>query len=82
MTFVSGEQALSRWMAENAFVAWMVSSRPWELESEFIAELDLPLNLDQNKHGHFHQRLTMVRSSAVARARELPIVPNPGVGGR
>jgi hypothetical protein len=31
MTFVEGEQALSAWMAENAYVSWIVRRRPWEL---------------------------------------------------
>ncbi len=29
MTFVQGEQALSAWMAENAYVSWVVRERPW-----------------------------------------------------
>ena len=45
MTFVEGEQPLSSWMAENAYVSWVVCGRPWELDDESIAELDLPLNL-------------------------------------
>jgi hypothetical protein len=28
MTFVEGEQALSAWMAENAYVSWVVRDRP------------------------------------------------------
>lgn len=45
MTFVEGEQALSGWMAQNAYVSWVIRGRPWELEDELIAELDLPVNL-------------------------------------
>jgi hypothetical protein len=37
MTFVEGEQALSAWMAENAYVSWIVRQRPWELEDNLIA---------------------------------------------
>ena len=27
-TFVAGEQALSAWMADNAFVSWVIRERP------------------------------------------------------
>ncbi len=82
MTFVNGEQVLSRWMGDNAVVSWIVTERPWELEQEFIATLDLPLNLDQNSDGQFHSRLTAVRAASVAAARDLAVLSNPGVGGR
>jgi len=45
MTFLEGEQALSAWMAENAYVSWVVRDRPWELQDELITALDMPLNL-------------------------------------
>jgi hypothetical protein len=81
LTFVGGEQALSAWMAENAYVSWVVHDRPWELEDELIAALDLPLNLQANSHNQFHSVLTAARASCVAHARALPVVPNPGIGG-
>lgn len=81
ITFGQGEQALSQWMAECALVAWLPDPAPWILEEHLIAELNVPLNLDGNKHNQFHSTLTAVRAEAVARARALPIVPNPGVGG-
>jgi hypothetical protein len=81
MTFVDGEQALSAWMAENAYVSWVARDRPWELEDELIAALDLPLNLQGNPHNRFHSVLTGVRARCVAQARSLPAVPNPGIGG-
>lgn len=45
LTFVDGEQDLSMWMAEKAYVSWIVDGSPWELERELITALDLPLNL-------------------------------------
>jgi len=48
-TFVDGEQVLSAWMAENAFVSWVMRERPWDLEGDLIRELDLPLNLQGNR---------------------------------
>jgi hypothetical protein len=82
MTFGIGEQTLSEWMAANARVCWLVDPTPWLLEERFIANLDVPLNLDGNRHNRFHPELTAARTAAVARARELNIIENPGVGGR
>jgi hypothetical protein len=81
LTFIEGEQALSAWMAENAYVSWVVRDRPWELEDELIAALDLPLNLQGNPHNRFYSVLTGVRARCVAQAQALPVVPNPGIGG-
>lgn len=75
-TFVSGEQVLSAWMAENAFVSWVVRTRPWELEDQLIQELDLPLNLRDNSRNRFHQTLTEARARCLADARALPVLPN------
>ena len=82
MTFGTGEQELSRWMDENALVSWIVHPKPWTLESELIRDLDVPLNLAGNQHNAFHPELTAARSNAAALARGLPILDNPGVGGR
>ena len=46
LTFGSGEERLSEWMAANAFVAWVEHPRPWEIEGEVIAALRPPLNLE------------------------------------
>ncbi len=81
-TFVGGEHALSTWMGENALVSWVVRERPWELEDELIARLDLPLNLEGNKRNQFHQVLTQTRARCVAEADALPVLPNPRTGGR
>ena len=81
-TFVDGEQQLSRWMGEHAFVSWLPHARPWELEEQLIELLDLPLNLDGNRRNAFHPELTRVRKDAVVTANLLPVVPNPKIGGR
>jgi hypothetical protein len=81
MTFGAGEQNLSEWMAKNARVCWLVDPAPWLLEKRFIADLDVPLNLEGNGHNSFHPELTAARAKAVARARKLKIVKNPGIGG-
>lgn len=74
MTFGKvGEAKLSQWMADNARVSWIEQSEPWDLESQLISQLNLPLNLDQNRHNAFHSRLKELRAQARQRARELPI---------
>jgi hypothetical protein len=82
LTFADGEQELSQWMAENAYVSWIVRGSPWELEGDLIAALDLPLNLQGNNHNQFHLVLTGIRAKCAAQARTLPVLPNPGRGGR
>jgi len=75
MTFSTGEQRLSAWMSENAFVCWTVNDRPWELEEQLIRTVGLPLNLDQNRHHLFHATLTRLRKEAKKRARSLLVLP-------
>jgi hypothetical protein len=82
LTFGLGEQVLSAWMAENAFVSWVVREAPWELEDDLIAVLDLPLNLKGNQGNSFHPVLSGVRARCVAQARSLPVLVNPGIGGQ
>jgi hypothetical protein len=74
MTFADGEQKISQWLAENAFVTWVICNKPWELESELLSELSLPLNLDQNRKHNFHSDLSILRKSARERAKRLPVV--------
>jgi hypothetical protein len=74
LTFTrEGEERLSAWMAENAYVAWSEAAEPWVLEDEALARLDLPLNLRGNIQHPFHAMLTAIRASAKARARHLPV---------
>lgn len=81
-TFVDGEQQLSRWMGEHAFVSFTLHERPWEHEERLIQLLDLPLNLEGNSRNAFHPELTRVRRDAAVAATLLPVVPNPRVSGR
>ncbi|MGW4881642.1 GIY-YIG nuclease family protein [Streptomyces sp. NPDC004262] len=74
MTFgKAGETTLSQWMPDNARVCWIKHGEPWAPESELISQLDLPLNLDQNRHNAFHSRLKALRAEARQRAAQLPI---------
>lgn len=74
MTFGEDERKISEWLDENAFVAWMLCDEPWQLESELLSELSLPLNLDQNRNHTFHSVLSDMRALAKHRARQLPII--------
>ncbi|MDB1087367.1 hypothetical protein PJ985_07295 [Streptomyces sp. ACA25] len=69
----AGEATLSEWMADNAGVCWIEHEEPWILKSSFIPQCDLPLNLDQNDHNTFCDRLKQLRAQARDRARELPV---------
>ncbi|MEU6429769.1 GIY-YIG nuclease family protein [Microbispora sp. NPDC046973] len=70
----SGERELTAWMAEYAHVCWLEHPEPWIAESALIAQLDLPLNLDQNRRHRFHEYLSDLRATARSRARSLPIL--------
>ncbi|GAB3987304.1 hypothetical protein GCM10029978_105550 [Actinoallomurus acanthiterrae] len=74
MTFGhEGEAQLTDWMARNAKVVWTVTETPWKLEDKLIRSLVLPLNLDQNRHSPFHQRLSALRAEQRALARSSPV---------
>jgi hypothetical protein len=75
ITFSTGEQRLSDWLAENARVVWMVCDQPWRVEEELIASMNLPINLGQNRNHAFHQVLSELRQTAKAKAKILPILP-------
>jgi GIY-YIG catalytic domain-containing protein len=53
MTLGAGEQTLSNWMSENAFVCGLEQPTPWEIESGLICELRQPLNLAGNSPHSF-----------------------------
>src|SRR4030095_8597181 len=74
LTFAADEAKLSAWMADNAFVTWVETDRPWLAEQQLIASVNLPLNLDQNRQHAFHQQLPQLRADARMAARTLPAV--------
>jgi hypothetical protein len=76
MTFSYGEAALSAWMAEHARVCWVIDPHPWLTEAHLIADLILPLNLDQNTHGSFHAQLKYARAEQRLQAHALPVLPH------
>jgi hypothetical protein len=73
VTFAEGESVLSEWMADNAFVCWVETPLPWELEAQLISATCLPLNLAQNRRHPFHATLSALRREHRQRARTLPV---------
>lgn len=75
MTFTEwGENSLSNWMGENAFVTWLENEVPWELELQLINTLSLPLNLQGNRNHPFSNILSTIRSNQRRQAKVLPII--------
>lgn len=74
-TFSEGEAVLSAWMGQHARVSWVTTGEPWVLESRLIGQMQLPLNLDQNRQGAFHDDVKSARARQAARARALPVLP-------
>jgi hypothetical protein len=71
MTFGQREGALTDWIARNAAVTWVEVGRPWEIESQLIRELALPLNIDSNAQHPFYAELRGLRRQARLRARQM-----------
>jgi len=69
LTFGEGEQTLSSWMEQHAFVAWQSHPQPWEVEHQLIRRVALPLNLDMNRTHPFHAYLSGLRKSLKTAAR-------------
>jgi hypothetical protein len=69
MRFGPGETALSEWMARNAFVAFHVCEMQWELESQLLQSVSLPLSLDENRKQAFHA------ARSETKAAKLPVRP-------
>ena len=74
MTFCTGEETLSKWMGENAFVTWVYYDEPWVLEEELISQVFLPLNLRGNERNINYPIVSSIRNNAKTNARILPIV--------
>jgi hypothetical protein len=75
MTFGrDGENWLSEWMEQNAFVHWIEHPEPWSVEKEVLNALSLPLNIQHNRHHPFAARLSAMRSATKANAHDMPVV--------
>ncbi len=69
LTWGDGEQALSAWMDDHAFVNWLEIEAPWDIEADVVSRLSLPLNLEHNKGHPFHDTLSRLRTDARLLAR-------------
>lgn len=77
----SGEQWLDRWMEQNARVSWIADEEPWLLEGILIANIPLPLNIQDNNHA-FKPILSAMRSKAMAEAKIMEIADEAGFSRR
>ncbi|EIM27204.1 GIY-YIG nuclease family protein [Microvirga lotononidis] len=74
-----GEQVLDRWMQNHAFVAWVATDRPWELESRILSSgLCLPLNINGNSQPETVAALSALRSKAKQQAKNMEVVADNG----
>ncbi len=70
LTFeADGEARLSAWIAAHARVSFAITPEPWENEYRLLSSTSLPLNLRDNEHHPFHNRLTALRADARQQAR-------------
>jgi hypothetical protein len=60
---------LSAWQREHLFLTWCVRQRPWEIESEAIAQLGPPLNSAANAVHAFYPTARAARAEFRRRAR-------------
>lgn len=63
-----GEARITRWMQENARVAWAVDPEPWVVEHELLASAVLALNID-GRSDDFVRSISSRRSAALAAAK-------------
>jgi len=68
LTFGKGEDILSKWMAKNASLSWILEEKPWILEKELIKNISLPLNIQHNRQHPFASHLTKLRVEMKNRA--------------
>jgi hypothetical protein len=75
-----GEQVLDAWMRQHAFVTWVETNAPWELEDYLLtsAGLRLPLNLDGNPCPEAVSTLAAIRLKARQQADRFDIVIDSG----
>ena len=73
-TFADGEKILDEWLANNAFVTWVIREHPWEIEKKIIQSVSLPINLKHNQSHPYHSILSEKRKAARELAQELPIL--------
>jgi hypothetical protein len=74
-----GEQLLDQWMKNHAFVTWVETDRPWEVERQILSStLCLPLNINGNSRPEMVIALSALRSWARRQANEMEIIADNG----
>jgi hypothetical protein len=74
-----GEQVLDRWMDRHAFVTWVETEAPWEIEKKLLSSnFSLPLNVDGNASKKAAAVVSDARLEARRRAEKLAIVSDNG----
>jgi hypothetical protein len=74
-----GEQILDRWMRQHAFVCWIETNAPWEIEAHLLSSgLSLPLNVDGNPCQEAVAAVRTVRLRARQLADQLDIIADSG----
>src|SRR5262249_36108971 len=78
-----GEQVLDQWMRQHAFVTWVETSAPRELEKQLLSsDLRLPLNVDGNPWKEAVDIVTAARLEARQLADQLETILDSGGPGR
>lgn len=72
LIFGTAEERLSEWMAKNTAVTWVEVPTPRPLEEYLFQSLDLPLNIEGNRHHPFCEELRAIRDKARTLAEKLP----------
>jgi hypothetical protein len=74
-----GEQVLDRWMDRHAFVTWVETEAPWEVEKKLLSShLSLPPNVDGNASQKAAAIVSAARLEARRCAEKLAIVSDNG----
>ncbi len=73
-----GEIVLDRWLAANAYIAFAPVENPWEVETQLMSTMSLPLNLSGNTAHSFATSLSRMRTDARRLADSLPVVVDNG----
>ncbi|TRW78548.1 hypothetical protein FK535_24615 [Mycolicibacterium sp. 018/SC-01/001] len=73
-TFAGGEAILTRWMAENVTVSWVLHPEPWHVEAKLLKAVELPLNLQGNERNAFAPELKRLRRDAAVKAAKMRVL--------
>jgi GIY-YIG catalytic domain-containing protein len=74
-----GEQTLDRWMDQHAFVTWVETKAPWQIEKKLLSSgPSLPLNIDGNASAEAAALLSAARLKARYLADQLEMVSDSG----